>query len=408
MKRSSFRNFALPMLVALVLAGGCSDKTRNVLVPVAAPDPGASRVDLLVASTRRASTVPGEMFSGERGDKLRFADISVSIPPDSAREVGQVQWPSGSVADPAKEFATLHANRVNLQGASVLFRAALARQPSRRVLLFVHGYNTQFADAVYGFAQFVHDSRTPAVPLLFTWPSRAQLLAYGYDRESANFSRDSLEAVLLNLADDPNVREVSVLAHSMGTWLTMEALRQISIRKGAVPPKIKDVVLAAPDVDVDVFRTQLAQITGKKPGMTIFVSQDDKALDASRRVWQSSARLGAIDPEKEPLKSDLLKLGINVVNLTDIKTSDDLGHGKFARSPEVVRFIGNRLASGHQFSPDANGSGAEQLGMFISGGITTAGKVVSTVVTAPLAVVDPGSRKSLGNSIGQITGQGEE
>ena len=81
MKRSSFRNFALPMLVALVLAGGCSDKTRNVLVPVAAPDPGASRVDLLVASTRRASTVPGEMFSGERGDKLRFADISVSIPP---------------------------------------------------------------------------------------------------------------------------------------------------------------------------------------------------------------------------------------------------------------------------------------------------------------------------------------
>ena len=396
--------FLVPIVLMLALSA-CADKVRNVLVPVSGAAPGASRVDVLVATTRRPSDEPGQMFSGERGRELSFADISVSIPPAAAREVGQVQWPSGAVADPATEFATLHANRITQPQVTGLFKAALKRQPNRRVLLYVHGYNTQFSDAVYGFAQFVHDSGTPAVPLLFTWPSRAQLLAYGYDRESANFSRDALEGVLLHLAADPEVREVSILAHSMGTWLTMESLRQFSIRKGRVPAKIKDVILAAPDIDVDVFRRQIRQLGDKRPHVTIFASQDDKALDASRRVWQSSAQLGAINAESEPYKTSMAKLGITVINLTDVKSSDSLAHGKFASSPAVVKFIGNRLASGHQFSPDANGSGAEQIGSFLGGVTATAGKVVGAVVTAPLAVVDPGSRRALGDQINTLTGQ---
>lgn len=398
-------NSLLVVLLASALLGGCSEKPRNVLVPVASSAPGASRVDLLVATTRRPSDEPGQMFTGERGRELSFADISVSIPPAAVREVGQVQWPSGAVADPATEFATLHANRISQPQAAGSFKAALKRQPNRRVLLFVHGYNTQFSDAVYGFAQFVHDSGTPAVPLLFTWPSRAQLLAYGYDRESANFSRDALEGVLLHLAADPDVREISILAHSMGTWLTMEALRQSAIRKGRVPEKIRDVILAAPDIDVDVFRRQVRLIGEKRPRITIFASQDDKALEASRRVWQSSAQLGAINAESEPYKSSMAKLGLTVINLTDVKSTDSLAHGKFASSPDVVKFIGNRLASGHQFNPDANGSGAEQIGSFIGGVTSSAGKLVGAVVTAPLAVVDPGSRKALGEQIESLTGK---
>src|SRR5690606_30137597 len=137
------------------------------------------------------------------------------------------------------------------------FYSRLNSTPHRRVLVFVHGYNTRFEEAVYRFAQIVHDSRAPALPVLFTWPSRGRLLEYAYDRESANYSRDALEAILQTMAKDKAVGEISILAHSMGNWVTLEALRQMSIRNGALSPKIKSVMLAAPDVDVDVFRRQI-------------------------------------------------------------------------------------------------------------------------------------------------------
>ena len=55
---------------------------------------------------------------------------------------------------------------------------------SGQVLVFIHGFNDRFEDAVFRFAQVVHDSDAPVVPVLFTWPSRGSVLAYGYDRES--------------------------------------------------------------------------------------------------------------------------------------------------------------------------------------------------------------------------------
>ena len=94
----------------------------------------------------------------------------------------------------------------------------VAVTPGRRVIVFIHGFNNRFDDAVYRFAQIVHDSEVKAVPVMFTWPSRGSVWAYGYDRESTNYSRDALEQLLQVLSKDPSVGEVSVLAHSMGNW----------------------------------------------------------------------------------------------------------------------------------------------------------------------------------------------
>ena len=68
---------------------------------------------------------------------------------------------------------------------------ALVRQTGRsKVLVFVHRFNNRFDDAVYRFAQIVHDLKAPVIPVLFTWPSRGEvrLRSYTYHRESANFS----------------------------------------------------------------------------------------------------------------------------------------------------------------------------------------------------------------------------
>jgi len=87
---------------------------------------------------------------------------------------------------------------------------------NRRVLVYVHGFNNSFDDSVYQLAQIAYDSGADAAPILFTWPSRGSIFEYGYDRESANFSRDALEETLRRIARDPGVGEITVMAHSMG------------------------------------------------------------------------------------------------------------------------------------------------------------------------------------------------
>uniref|UniRef100_A0A9E8CRB7 Alpha/beta hydrolase n=1 Tax=Bosea sp. NBC_00436 TaxID=2969620 RepID=A0A9E8CRB7_9HYPH len=387
------------LLLASALAG-CAGDVRGTLVPVSASAPGTSKVTMLVATTRAADQDRGILFSGERGTPS-FAEITVSMPPDSARKVGEVQWPSRLPGNPETDFVTLKVDRIDKTEALTRFHKMVQRTPKRRVLIFIHGFNNRFEDAVYRFAQISHDSRADAVPVLFTWPSRGSVFAYGYDRESGNYSRSALENLFQGLARDPSVGEVSVLAHSMGNWVTLEALRQMAIRNGRIPAKIANVMLAAPDVDVDVFRSQIADMEGKRPRFTVFVSQDDKALAVSRRVWGSTARLGAIDPEAEPYRTQLAAANIAVLNLSKLRTGDKLNHGKFAESPEVVRLIGSRLIEGQPITDSHVGLG-DRLIQVTAGAASAVGTAAGLAVSAPIAIVDPNTRRNLADNTEEL------
>lgn len=388
------------MLGALLAVSACGGRPTNFLVPTGVQTPGTSRVDILAATTRQAEGAqPGELYSGERAIGLHFADIAVSVPP--GRAPGDVQWPANGAGNPQTEFTTISAERINKEQALDRFYARLRKTPHRSVLLFVHGYNTRFEEAVYRFAQISHDAKAPAVPLLFTWPSRGRLLAYTYDRESANYSRDSLEAVLQYLVRDKSVNEVTVLAHSMGNWVTMEALRQMSIRDKGIHPKIRNVMLAAPDIDVDVFRRQIASIGDKRPPFYLFVSQDDKALAISRRVWGNNARIGAVDPEQEPYRSLFAKEKINVIDLTKEKSADSLNHGKFANSADVVKIIGGQLAAGQTLNDSRAGIG-DTIGFVATGAASAVGRAASIAVSAPVAIIDPRTREGLGDQLDEL------
>lgn len=380
-----------------LLAAGCAERPTGVLIPFDAPVYGTNVVDILVATTRGPDNVqPGMMFSGTRGPQIGYADIAVSIPPDDAREIGEVQWPKKLPANPAREFVTLKADRIDEATASARFREQIEATGSRHVLVFVHGYNNRFEDAVYRFAQIVHDSDADVVPILFTWPSRGELLAYTYDRESTNFSRDGLERLLTLLAEDKSVSEISVLAHSMGNWLTLESLRQMAIRNGHIASKIHDVMLAAPDVDVDVFRTQVQSFGEPRPRFTLFVSRNDKALAFSRRLWGSTDRLGAIDPNSEPYRSELQQEGIAVVDLTNTQSADRLNHATFAESPDAVRLIGRQLAGGQDLNTFEVGVG-DRVGALATATGANIGAAAGLVVTAPLAIIDPKTRDTYDN-----------
>jgi esterase/lipase superfamily enzyme len=208
--RASGPQHLLAVAITAFSLAGCA---RGFLDPVAkVASPGTTQVEMLVATTRARTNEPAEMFSGKRGPGLDFADIVVSIPP--VHQLGKVENPHQIPGDPATDFVTLHPTQpIDKTKAAAVFRKLLRTKPNRHVLVFVHGYNNRFEEAVFRYAQFINDSRAQVVPILFTWPSKGNFLAYGYDRESVEYSRDELEDGLRFLAKNPEVREISIFAH---------------------------------------------------------------------------------------------------------------------------------------------------------------------------------------------------
>lgn len=179
------------LLAVLIVVSGCASRIDGVLIPISESVPGASKVDLLVATTRKPSDNPALLYSGERDQSINLTEIVVSIPPDKNRKIGEVQWPKKMPPNPLKEFATVEVKAINTEtGAKKWLDHSLPK--SRRVMVFVHGFNNTFEDSVYRFAQIVHDSGAEVAPVIFTWPSRGSVFDYNYDKESTNYSRDAL------------------------------------------------------------------------------------------------------------------------------------------------------------------------------------------------------------------------
>jgi esterase/lipase superfamily enzyme len=400
-RRPRYAIFCLLALTTLI--AGCSGRPYGSLI-VGTTAPGASQVDILVATTRApVLEPPGVMFGGARGKELDFADIVVSIPPDATRQPGDVELPSPPPGNAEHDFVTLRADRMDLAQAKANFNARVARTPGHKVLIFVHGFNTRFEEAVYRFAQIVHDARVDVAPVLFTWPSGGNVTDYVYDRDSAMFSRDALETLLQALVKNPNVGSISILAHSMGNYLAIETLRQMAIRDHGLPSKIRDVMLASPDIDVDVFRRQIAEIDAgpRTTQFTLFVSRDDRALGLSSFLARDSTRLGALDPTKEPYRSILEQANVNVIDLTNLASNDFTNHGKFA-SGEVVGAIGERLAEGQSLT-EAKAGLVESLGTFTSGAVNVAAGVATRAADAPTEIFDPTRNEKSVDTAAQAT-----
>ena len=224
----AFRGLCLAGIGVLGLTGCSSIKGFLVPVPSDYDAPGTTHVEMVVATTRTRAASPAVMFSGGRAPEPSYADMIVSIPPDANRKIGQVQWPQQLPGDPAVDFVALKADVISKDQAIAAFSRLLRQSHKKEALVFVHGFNQRYEDAVYRFAQILHDSGADAdvAPVLFTWPSKGNVYSYLYDRDSSNYSRDALESLLRYLAKDPQVEKISILAHSMGNWVTRKVNRK--------------------------------------------------------------------------------------------------------------------------------------------------------------------------------------
>lgn len=353
----------LPHLVAAVVLASCSPPPElvgvdNPDVPVASVE-SAVMQKVFIASTRQATETVGAFYSAQRAPELGLASVLVSIPPTHV--VGELERPKRLPPDPRTEFAivepTVYAN-------DEAFIASVNRElqkipiGQRDILFFVHGYNNTTSDALLRLAQFVQDSGFQGVPVLFDWASGASLTRYVYDLNSALIARPKVPEISAILGRT-NAEGYDIFAHSMGAFLTMEAMKD-SVQTGRFNAngRLQTIILAAPDIDMDLFRAQLAQIDTKFDRFYVLLSEEDSALNISRRIAGGVPRVGASNIE------ELADLGVVAIDLTKISNSSSGSHSKFAGSPDVVKLIGGGLNNNSRFSRSQR---ATNLGEILGG-----------------------------------------
>ncbi len=223
--------------------------------------------------------------------------------------------------------------------------AALADQAAGRdVLVYVHGYHESFETSAISAAELSDGIKFSGATVLFAWPSKEALLDYGYDRESALWSRDAFQEVLESLVRNAMVGRVHLVAHSMGALLALETLRQLWSAGGTgdVDAKFGAIVLAAPDIDIDLFATTVKRIGPLARHVTVISSTGDRALAVSERLAGGVSRVGAAERER------LEPLGIKVVDASDYGNWRLIRHDLFLSNGDVRAVVKRALERGGQ------------------------------------------------------------
>ena len=328
------------LAIALLATGCVSSKTdgligtASMVVPV---DQIAGNHSIFVATTRDHAEDGRHVFDGGRSPRLNFARVNVTVP--RVHETGAIELKErGDPDDPTKFFTATDVVAYDMQPKFSTALSADIAARGGRALVFIHGYNTGFDSAVYRVTQIAHDSRYMGTPVLFSWASGGSTANYMYDNNSASAARDQLEATL-RLVAQSGARRIDIIAHSMGTWVTMEALRQLAMTGDRdLGGKLGDVVLASPDIDVDVFKSQMRRYGRPEKPFILLLSGDDRALRLSRILAGNKPRVGGYADAKE-----LAEYGVTVVDLSGIEAADPFNHTKFADNPALVKLLGKRL-----------------------------------------------------------------
>jgi esterase/lipase superfamily enzyme len=310
----------LGSLASVLALGGCA----NLGATGARFDASSLSVDptLLVTTTRKP--VNGgrakPWFGPERASTMTVARAKL-VPPDDSRfslaAAGLGDWRLDGVEPVSGEVSNLLAQA---GGGS-------------DVLIYVHGFKQTFETAALDAAHLADGIRFRGQTMVFSWPSKAGLFDYAYDRESAMWSRDDFERVLQSVVATPSVGRVHIVAHSMGTMLTLESLRQLYARYGdTVADKIGAVVFASPDIDMDVFSSAINRIGPLARKITVVTATNDRALALSGRIAGGMTRVGAAE------KAAIERLGVRVIDASEAGWGV-INHDLFLSNAEVRRVI---------------------------------------------------------------------
>jgi esterase/lipase superfamily enzyme len=211
----------------------------------------------------------------------------------------------------------------------------------RDALVFLHGYNVTFEGAALRAAQLGTDLAVPGIMAFFSWPSQGTLLGYVDDEASVEASEPFLVEFLEKFVRQSGAKRVHLIAHSMGNRGLLRSLQRLLPRLAAGQQGLfGQIILAAPDVDVDLFRDLATTVftTQVRARTTLYTSSRDRALTSSAFL-HGYARAGFNPPY-------VLLPSLDTIEVANVDLSL-LGHGAFAEARPVLTDIHSVL-----FSPE--------------------------------------------------------
>jgi len=303
------------------------------------PD-GRPRITVFFATDRLRTAGPDAVFGFRRADDVTYGKAVVSLPPNNARDFGTTMgFRLLSVAVIGDDGAFAEA----LHAASAAERTRFSDSQS---LVFVHGYNENFERVIFRVAQMTHDGCLGVVPVVFSWPSRDFFLDYDYDLDSATFSRWDIARVLRVVRDCSGFDVTHVMAHSIGNWATLEALRLMSSEaadaKDAAPRKFGAMLLASPDMDLDIFRRELPTAMSMSEKVVLLSSHQDVLLEFSGFLAHGSPRAGAATAEELASHHIRPVANFSIIRMDgpEIGSCPDGSHRCAETNPKVLNEIG--------------------------------------------------------------------
>jgi len=266
-------------------------------------------------------TEPDSMFGNGRARTMSYGSCTVSIPRN--HKAGELESPSFW----RLEFRENPDRHVVLLSTLIKDKAEYFKELSDRVrnskekksFLFVHGYNVTFKDAARRTAQIAYDLDFDGAPVFYSWPSQGEMGKYTVDEQNAEWAQANIKAFLSDYITRSRADNIYLIAHSMGNRLLTRALSELFQADPGLRDKIKEIILAAPDIDAEVFRRDIAPRLAEGPRkVTLYASSRDVALAASRKIHGS--------PRAGDSGSGLVVVnGVETVDATNQDTSF-LGH----------------------------------------------------------------------------------
>ncbi|AXI49115.1 hypothetical protein C1J03_23660 (plasmid) [Sulfitobacter sp. SK012] len=309
------------------------DAAAQALSPDAVPTRGEGvgyrEVEVFYATDRARSgkEIPDEFYGWDRGE-LELGLATVTIPDTHIK--GLVEAPSVW----RLEFGPSPAKHVVLQSvvpleSEVFFTAMQDRLEMRRnkeLFVFVHGYNVQFDQAAKRAAQVAYDMNYGGLPVLYSWPSAGSTISYISDTAVVRLSGRRLSLFLEDLVAQSGAQTIHILAHSMGNRALTDALELMAARRGLTEsskPLFDQILFAAPDVDAGLFIQMMQTIRPIAKRLTLYASENDWALESSRRLHGNAPRAG------QGGNYTLFSANIDSIDMSELG-EDMLAHSYFA------------------------------------------------------------------------------
>lgn len=299
---------------------------------------GFSEVEVFYATdrARSGSPEPNEFYGYGRGE-LEYGTVTVSIP--SSHAPGAIERPSIWRLEfgpkPAKHVMVREIDPMDAGPYFEKMQAQVAKSEQKEAFVFVHGFNTRFDAAARRAAQLAYDMNYSGVPVLYSWPSAGKTFNYVADTAVVRLSGRRLFRFLEELHAKSGADTIHLVGHSMGNRALTDALELLALSTNAAEqpePMFGQIFFAAPDVDADLFREMVGTIRPLAERLTLYASENDWALAASRKLHGSAPRAGqagdAILVEKEFDTVDMTNLG-----------EDMLAHTYFANDSSALSDI---------------------------------------------------------------------